>query len=362
MTLRRGIVFTALLPVFAIIALWLSFRFYWPLPSGLRSYSSHDFVVYGEDGTLLPGTAFRTEGTSKRGTAVVVPDAGLDRDWNAKGAAFRTGAFVGRYLAGLGFDVFRYDQRGTGRSEISGRLYPNLERQVDDFNLVVQEGIKDNPGAAVTLIGHGAGCSVVLRAAVQMRPPPRRIVLFSCGYAGSLLDHWGERVFGNMEELRADPELVKASRLVWRDYVSALRAGRPAALPAAPARYAKNPDWLGFEAAVKSLGTPERKDWAAEAPRVFFKDDLETALRVARVDHYLPQFEEEIPTRERDALVRLTQSIKAASYFFQILPGTGHFLKEQDRSSVGPIDRLVMRSSPFRKPAPSFLEALRRLD
>ncbi len=362
MTLRRGIVLTAFVPVMALIGLWLSFRFYWPVPPGKYEYSSSEFTVLGEDGTVLPGLTLYSSTRESRGIVIMVPDSGLDRDWNAKGAAFRTGGLIARTLAGNGLDVVRYDQRGTGKSEVSGRFYPNLERGVDDLSLVVGNRRKDKPEAPVILIGHGSGCNVVLRASLRLRPAPQRVILFSCGFAGSLLEHWGERVFGNMEELRVEPDLVRSARAVWREYLNAAQSGRTPSLSPAPARYAKHPDWLGFEAAVKSLATPERKDWALEAPRVRFKDDLEAALRITKVAHYLAEFEEEIPMREREALLRMTRSISPRAYSFQILTGTGHFLKAQERAGSGPVDRLVIRSGPFRKLAPSVIEVLQKTE
>jgi acylglycerol lipase len=71
--------------------------------------------------------------------------------------------YAGRYdqvvsaLNGFGYSVYRFDNRGHGRSDGSRGFVENYIQYVDDAELVVARAIKENPGLPVFMLGHSMG-------------------------------------------------------------------------------------------------------------------------------------------------------------------------------------------------------------
>ncbi len=65
--------------------------------------------------------------------------------------------YVTQYFNAKGFQVYRFDHRGHGRSKGPRAFYPNKESIIEDTKLFVDLAMKESPDLPVFLLGHSMG-------------------------------------------------------------------------------------------------------------------------------------------------------------------------------------------------------------
>lgn len=129
-------------------------------------------ALIARDGARLPMRHWQADGEA-RGSVIAL------HGFTDYSAAFER---MGPWLAGLGFDVYAYDQRGFGEAPHPG-LWPGGEALVGDLEDAM-EAIRRNTGDASPLyiIGESMGGSVAIMAAATMNAdPPSGLILAAPG-------------------------------------------------------------------------------------------------------------------------------------------------------------------------------------
>jgi alpha-beta hydrolase superfamily lysophospholipase len=92
---------------------------------------------------------------------------------------------VGAALAGAGYAVCAYDQRGHGRSEGPRALVRSMDEYLDDLDvfMALVRGRADG-GTATFVLGHSMGGGIVTLHAIERRPEVRGIVLSGAAVSG----------------------------------------------------------------------------------------------------------------------------------------------------------------------------------
>ena len=376
-------------PFVLLVSLWLCYRFYNPEAAGPVSFLERDFRYYSDDGRGIDGTlAIPTQGTSGGGDArtpfgaggsyvVLVPDRGLDRDWNSNGVYFRTGQRLARYWASRGVAVVRFDSRGTG-GEAGPRRHFSLLSQAEDLAAVIR-GVENtsgkNPSAApaprvtgrgAVVVAHGEGCLTALIGVRARMFHPRALFLVGCGFVGTYLEAWGRLILANMRAAGAGALAVEAAEARMVRFLREPILVEKAPLPPAPGRAPegkrasgaeKNPDLAGFERALEFLRSPASVAWTREAARLSFVSELRAALgQGISVTLCFPQFDDELEPGTAGTLrVALGPRPGLAA---RVLPSANHFVKTQHGAVAGSLGRALARVTPFSHLSPELLGAV----
>ncbi|MBI3396514.1 MAG: alpha/beta hydrolase [Spirochaetia bacterium] len=356
----KNVIFASLgVPALLFTAGFVFFRTHLEVPPLPGKFTIEEFSLFAEDSAVLPGTVYKPVGVPKS-VVVVLPDRGLDRNWNPRGALFRTGAVAARILAGNGRAAFTYDQRGTGESAIPGRNYADFGTQTDDLLVVVRHAQKQYPGVPLEILGHGEGCVAAALAANTGKFPVRRLRLFSCAFWGSMLESWGERLLANMDRLNVKLELRSAARAEWRLILASHDASAFSGewRTEEGKRLGKEPDLMSFQRAVRYLNEPEQTAWIKSARTLVFTSEIEKAAARMRVDHYIPEFDDQTSPGELDAVTKWSAGRARPGYTLSVLKHADFILKEQDRPAQGTFDLMVRRAGPLTPLAPDVVRVL----
>ncbi|MCP5481198.1 MAG: alpha/beta hydrolase [Spirochaetales bacterium] len=346
--MRRLILFSLLVPSSVLLLWWIAYRSYaperWALPDS--SFSEEEFSVRAADAIELPGTlTVPGSATVPNAVIVLVPDEGLDRDWNSPGVAFRTGERLATVLAGHHGDVvLRYDQRGTGATRASDRSVMDLELRISDLALVLQHARARFPEQDPVVLAQGSGCILALAARAMHRIRLGGLVLTGCNERGSHLDQWGESLFTRMEERGVPTETIVQARQEWRTYRENGQIATDEALTA--------PDIVAFRNTVRHLQSADMRAFRETADRLNFSDLLNQALAAGTPVLHL------VGALDREASPNDGETDKGDSYRYATVPEMGHFLKRRQTPGENLPQLVWERLNPFTELSPDFLEML----
>ncbi len=139
-------------------------------PPGTSSTTPHltDTSFVTADGLSLAVRRWLPEGQEPR--AIILAVHGFN-DYSKAFDKVPGAPGVGPYLAGRGFAVFAYDQRGFGRSPHFG-LWPGGDTMVTDFGDFARVLKAMYPQVPLYGLGESMGGAVVMTALAQSNPPP----------------------------------------------------------------------------------------------------------------------------------------------------------------------------------------------
>jgi alpha-beta hydrolase superfamily lysophospholipase len=93
---------------------------------------------------------------------------------------------VGTSLAGAGYAVHAYDQRGHGRSDGARAIVRSMDEFLDDVDVfVARVAARYSAGVPTFLLGHSMGGGIVALHAIERRPAVRGLLLSGATVAGS---------------------------------------------------------------------------------------------------------------------------------------------------------------------------------
>lgn len=339
MNRARVILGMTLLPSIVFICLYVFYKG--------RDWMRPDSVLFrAEDGVEVRGLR---EGIGPR-TVLLLPDPALDRSFNSKSIESTTGDAIAKALVERGFTVVRYDQRGTGRTAGDPRG-TSIERLAGDALLAVARV----PDAELIVVAHGDSCAT---AAMARRKGLRasQWVFVSCGYSGTLLENWGERLFHNMENSGLSQDVRAQARSEWTAFVNDLpRLMEKKDTPPVPqAKEGESPDLQVIRGAFREL-LVERRAWAVDAISLNVFKEILTIQRESRAVLFSPEFDSVTPPAERAAL---SEALKRAGGSVQVLAGAEFFLLETNTLQRTTMERIVFLKNPLNHPKAEAVKAL----
>jgi pimeloyl-ACP methyl ester carboxylesterase len=346
--MRRVITITLGIPLLLLGVYYVLANFYTPdeIPADF-DFLETDFQVNAVDGATLAGTQLVPVAgdADARALIVFVAERGLDRDWNSRSVAFRTGQRLARILGGAGYAVFRFDHRGAGASRASSQTLQDLNLMAADIGTIARHA-RQTTGEdqmPVYYLAHDMGCALLARALQPEAelPRPAGVILLSCASKGSLLENWGEKLLFNMRRAGVKTEIAAQAEAEWREY---LRTDRlPTAFDEiAPVRNPP-PDLVAFRESVRYLARPAMDRFREPARQIHLTQTIANLrARGVPVLHLLGEFDEELPPDAVSATASFASSAEFAAsdtrgtYRFRQIPRMNHFLKEQDAVLRGP--------------------------
>jgi alpha-beta hydrolase superfamily lysophospholipase len=112
---------------------------------------------------------------------------------------------VGDALAGAGYAVRAYDQRGHGRSEGARALVGSIDEYLDDLDAFFARVAGEYAETPVFVVGHSMGGEIVALHAIERRPEVRGVLLSGAAVAGG--DRLGVRGWLLVQVGRVFPRL-----------------------------------------------------------------------------------------------------------------------------------------------------------
>ena len=133
--------------------------------SGIISFREEEITVTYDD-IQISGTLSIPSGEGPFPTLIIISGSGpQNRDWDFDhNGEYLMGRIMANDLAQHGIAMFRYDDRGTGKSTGEGEDI----RQLTEDVLHIMQHLKKNPSIGkIGLCGHSLGAEVALHAAVD---------------------------------------------------------------------------------------------------------------------------------------------------------------------------------------------------
>jgi pimeloyl-ACP methyl ester carboxylesterase len=331
MNRARVILAMTLFPSVLFIALYAYYK--------TRDWMRPDSALFrAEDGVEVRGLR---EGTGSR-IVLILPDPALDRSFNSKSVESTTGAVLAQALAARGFTVIRYDQRGTGRTPGDPRG-TGVQRLAEDAILSVR-GV---PAKDLSVLAHGDSCATAALAHKKgLRA--KQWIFVSCGYSGTLLNNWAERLFHNMENSGLPASVRSQARAEWNAFAKSMPEllNRKETPPVPSAKEGESPDLQVIRGAYREL-LVERRAWAVDAMAINVKKQILEIVKESRVLFFSPEFDLVTPPLEREAMLQALQGTKARTIQ---LPGAEFFLLATDGPQVTTMERIVFLKNPLTRP------------
>lgn len=312
-----------------------------------RDWLRPDSVLFrAEDGVEVRGLR---EGTGAR-TVLILPDPALDRGFNSKSIESTTGDALAKALVARGFTVVRYDQRGTGRTAGDPRG-TSIDRLAGDALLAVA----GTPASHLSVIAHGDSCAT---AAMAHKKGLRasQWVFVSCGYSGTLLQNWGERLFHNMANSGLGEDVRTQARAEWTNFAKDLPKlmAQKDTPPVPEAKEGESPDLQVIRGAFREL-LVERRPWAVDAMSLNVAKEIVEMERESRVALFSPEFDSVTPPSERS---RMLEALKRAGSAAHVLPGAEFFLLETNALQRTTMERIAFLKNPLNHPKVEAIKVL----
>ena len=368
--------FIAFLPFVFIFALWLLYRFYTPAEFlGAHEVKTEEFRLYGDDGITIMGEFNRPLGVNDPHFLFFISDYKLDRNWNSQALKFRTGERLKNIFSSRGVLTAGFDQRATGDSGGQNPLgRPN--RLTADFILVFEKAVNlagFRPGN-FSILAHGDGCLLALKAVNRYKLKPANIFLTSCAFSGSLLESWTRRILENMRRARVKPSLLTQARheadlwLMEKPFASTppgtfgpFADMEKSAGDSSP-RAEIHKDLAAFRNSLYTLQSKHNISWTRQAADLNFETELTLIMKNsrARIYHFLGTMDEEISAGAVNQVEDLAARLKNSKRRYRLisLPNTNHFLKLQPERSGGGLSTTWNRINPFLKLSPLFIKTV----
>lgn len=313
----------------------------------IRDWMRPDSALFrSSDGVEIRGLR---EGAG-RTTVLILPDPALDRGFNSKSIESGTGDALAKVLVSRGFSVIRYDQRGTGRT--AGEPRTTTVTQLASDAQISVSGVR---ALDLVVIAHGDSCATAALAH-QKGLRARQWIFVSCGYSGTLLHNWSERLFYNMEGSGLDEAVRAQARLEWKLFIADLPAAirRSETPPVPAAKEGESPDMQVIRGAFREL-LVERKGWAADAMTLNVKEEIALIARESRVKYFACEFDTVTPPSERAAM---TAWLKRPGVQITLLPGSEFFLLATSTPQRTTMERIAFLKNPLSRPNPEAVKAL----
>lgn len=302
----------------------------------------------GSDGVEIRGLK---EGSGSR-TVLILPDPALDRGFNSKSIESTTGDVLAKALVARGFTVIRFDQRGTGRTPGEPRTTTVSQLASD---ALAAAAVSPVPARNLVIIAHGDSCATAALAH-QKGLRARQWIFVSCGYSGTLLHNWSERLFYNMEGSGLEESVRAQARLEWKSFMKELPVAirRSETPPVPAAKEGESPDMQVIRGAFREL-LVERKDWATDAMALNVKKEIAMIAGESRVDYLAPEFDTVTPPAERAAMSEWLKPLRVRT---TVLPGAEFFLLATTAPQRTTMERIAFLKNPLSRPNQDAVKAL----
>ncbi len=389
--MRKTVIITLLIPVILMIVYSIFTRVYTPdeIP-GDFAFAEEELTITAADGAGLAATAVRLQTPGPgRPVLVQVAERSLDRDWNSRSFRFRTGERLAAIFGGTGYHNLRFDHRGTGDTRASAQTRWDLQLMISDVTsagraarkhfVALAPGETDaNPAAnahdsvetqfaikapELFYVAHDGGCALTLAAIAEQLDkdlkarPAAGVALLACDLSGSYLQQWGRKLLHNMHRQNVKAEIVDRAAAEWASFL------RDGSLPLKEIAATEKlpPDLIAFREALRFMASDEMRDFRETAANLRPEESLRKLLRRGvPVLHLMGTMDAELPAEAIQAAREIDARLKATGggYSLRIVPGTNHFLKEQEQELRGP-GLMLHRLSPFRRIQPGVIRVLR---